>query len=428
MRNEIITQAKEYLITSMLSKLQPVVIDKVDRCSIWDVDGKEYLDCFSGISVVNAGHNHPVINKAAMDQMQKLIHACTYVYYVPSVIALAKKLAEITPNSLTKSFFGNSGAEAIECAIKLVRKFSSKHEIIALMGSFHGRTLGTLSLTGQAKRKRYDMGPYLSGIAFAAQPYCYRCPFEQEYPQCNLLCARSLQDTIDYGTCNNVAAFLAEPVMGEGGIIVPPKGYFAMINKILKTNDILFIADEVQSGFGRTGTMFAIEQYDIQPDLITMAKGIANGYPISAVIARSDIGDAFEPGDHLSTFGGNPVSAAASLANIQVIKNEGLCEQSKKNGEYLLTRLAELSERHPLIGDVRGKGLMVGVELVKNRETKIPAVKETLALRDQLLAKHILVGAGGSKGNILRIQPPLIISQEQLGHVVDELDTLLKKI
>jgi len=379
---EIIEKAEKYLITSMVSKLEPVVISEASGAIIKDVTGKEYIDCFAGISVVNAGHCQPEIIDAAISQAKKLIHACSYVYYVPPTVELAEKIAEITSPNLQKTFFGNSGAEAIECAIKLARKFTKKYELMALMCSFHGRTIGTLSVTGQSGRRKYDIGPYLSGVSFAYPPYCYRCPFEKEYPDCDLLCARTVRDVIEYCTSKGVAAFIAEPVMGEGGIIPPPPEYFKIVKEILDDYGILFIADEVQSGFGRTGKLFAIEHYDVEPDIMTLAKGIADGFPISACVTRVDIGNSFEPGDHLSTFGGNPVSAAAALANIDIMLRDNLPKKAAEKEEYIMKRLEEMKERYVIIGDVRGKGLMIGIELVKDREKKTPAKEETRRVRD----------------------------------------------
>jgi 4-aminobutyrate aminotransferase/(S)-3-amino-2-methylpropionate transaminase len=311
-KQEIFEKANRYLMTSIVSKLEPVVVSEASGAIIKDIAGKEYIDCFSGISVVNAGHSQPEILEAAINQARRLVHVCNYVYYVPQVVELAEKLAEITPSGLQKTFFSNSGAEAIECAVKLARKFTKKPELMALMCSFHGRTIAALSITGQAGRKKYDMGPYLPGVSFTFPPYCYRCPFKKTYPECDLLCARTLQDVIDYCTSKGVAGFIAEPILGEGGIIPPPLEYFKIIKEVLDAQDILFIADEVQTGFGRTGKLFAIDHYGVKPDIMCMAKGIANGFPLGACIARADIADSFEPGDHLSTFGGNPVSAAAA--------------------------------------------------------------------------------------------------------------------
>ncbi len=425
---KVMEKASKYLITSMVTKLQPVVIAEAKGAVVKDIAGKEYIDCFAGISVVNAGHSHPEIENAAIAQAKKLVHACSYVYYIPSTIKLAERLAEVTPPSLQKTFFGNSGAEAIECAIKLARKYTKKYELMALMCSFHGRTLGTLSLTGQSSRRKYDMGPYVPGVSFAYPPYCYRCPFEKEYPDCDLLCARTVRDVIDYCSSKGVAAFIAEPLMGEGGIIPPPPEYFKVVKEILDEYNILFIADEVQSGFGRTGKLFAIEHYGVEPDLMTMAKGIANGFPISACTTRADIGDSFEPGDHLSTFGGNPVSAAAALANIDVMLKEKLPEKASDKGKYIMKRLNEMKEKHKIIGDVRGKGLMIGIELVKDRRKKTPAKDETGKIRDRALEKGLLIGSGGVKGCVLRLQPPLTIEKEQIEKTLDILEDSFKEI
>ena len=424
---ETIEKANKYLITSMVKKIEPVVISEAKDAVIKDVNGKEYIDCFSGISVTNSGHSQPEILEAAFRQARKFVHVCGYVYYVPVMVELAEKLAEITPGSLQKTFFSNSGAEAIECGLKLARKFTKKYEFIALMRSFHGRSIGTLSVTGQAGRKKYDMGPYLSGVSFAYPPYCYRCAFQKEYPECDMLCARSIKDVVEYCTSKGVAAFIAEPVMGEGGIIAPPKEYFKIVKEILDSYGILFIADEVQSGFGRTGKLFAIEHYDVEPDIMCMAKGIANGFPLGATIARADIGSSFEPGDHLSTFGGNPVSAAAALANIRVMLRDELPKQAAEKGEYLMKRLNELKSRFPIMGDVRGKGLMIGIELVEDKVRKTPAKSKTERIRDLAREKGLLIGSGGSEGCVLRIQPPLVISRAQIDEALNVLEACIKE-
>jgi len=422
---EVIEKDGKYRILSF-TKIEPIVIVGGRGATVWDVEGREYIDCFAGIAVVNAGHCPPKIVQAVKSQAEKLIHCCSYVYHNPPAADLAVKLAEIT--GLQKTFFGNSGAEAIECALKLARKFTKKHELIALECSFHGRTIGTLSVTGQAERRRYDMGPYLSGVSFAPAPYCYRCSFEKEYPGCDLLCARRLEDIINYHTSNNVAAFIAEPILGEGGILVPPDEYFKVIKEILDAHDILLIVDEVQSGFGRTGKMFAMEHYGVKPDIVALGKGIAGGLPLSACVARADIGDAFEMGDHLSTFGGNPISCAAALANIEIFEEEHLPEQAAEKGEYLMEKLEEMKGDHELIGDVRGKGLMVGIELVHNRETKEPAVKETSRVREEARMRGVLIGSGGVKGCTIRFQPPLVITQEQLDRALTVVDEILSSI
>jgi 4-aminobutyrate aminotransferase/(S)-3-amino-2-methylpropionate transaminase len=424
----VIEMYEKHVITSCVSKLEPVVVSSASGATVTDVQGKQYVDCFSGISVVNTGHCNPKVVEAAKNQLDRYVHACAYVYFLEPVAELAKKLASIVPSGLQKTFFSNSGAEAIECGLKLARKFTGKHEIIALMRSFHGRTLGTLSVTGQAGRRSYSMGPYLGSIAFAPTPYCYRCPLGLKYPECGIECAKMIEDVVRYSTSGDVAGFIAEPILGEGGIIVPPEEYFKEAKKILDKHGILFIADEVQTGFARTGRQFAIEHYNVTPDIMCFAKAIANGLPLGACTARTDIADSFRPGDHLSTFGGNPVCCAAALANIEYIQEQDLAKRTDENGKYVIRRLEELQSKHKLIGDIRGKGLMIGLELVKNLESKEPAPSETGKVRELCRHKGVLVGHGGVLGNVLRIQPPLVISQSQLDNAIDAVDQSLKEV
>jgi len=414
---------KQYVNTAFVKAVEPVVITQASGATITAEDGKTYTDFFAGISVVNAGHCNPQVLAAAKAQMDKLVHCCSYVYHVPVVADLAEKLAQITPGRLQKSFFGNGGAEANEGAMRLAKQATKKQEFISLQGSFHGRSLATLSITGNCGRKRGG-GPYLSGCAYHPAPNCYRCPYAKTYPACDLHCAKELESTILYTTADNVAAFIAEPVMGEGGVIVPPLEYFREIKKVLDKHGILLMADEVQSGFGRTGKMFAIEHFGVEPDILTMAKGIADGFPLSCFIARLEIADAFRPGDHLSTFGGNPVSCAASLANIAYFEREKLCDQSLAKGKVLVAALKELQKTQKLIGDVRGLGLMVGVEFVRDAK-KTPATEEAGKLRNALRQKGFLVGLGGTFGNVMRLQPPLTITEEQIQSLVKAVDECL---
>jgi len=272
------------------------------------------------------------------------------------------------------------------------------------------------------------MGPYLGSVAFAPSPYCYRCHLGLTYPSCNLQCAKIVEDVIDYSTSGNVAAFIAEPILGEGGIITPPPEYFKEVKKILDSRGILFIDDEVQTGFGRTGKMFGIEHYGVAPNIVTMAKGIAAGMPLGACVTSEEIGNSFEPGDHLSTFGGNPVSCAAALANLEVLKEERLPREAQRKGDEIMRELKEMQEETELIGEIRGKGLMIGVELVKNRKTKIPAAEEAVKVRDLARQKGVLLGHGGVKGNVLRVQPPLVISPKEQEKALDVLRTSLKAV
>jgi 4-aminobutyrate aminotransferase / (S)-3-amino-2-methylpropionate transaminase / 5-aminovalerate transaminase len=424
--SDTIQKYKDYVMTGFVKSVVPIVIDHALGAQVWDDVGREYLDCFSGISVVNAGHNNPKVVAAAKAQMDKLIHCASYIYHTKPVADLAEKIAQIAPRGLTKTFFANSGAEAIEGAMKLARLYSGKHEFIALQASFHGRTWGTLSITGNQGRKRRG-GPYAPGIAFAPAPYAYRSLWPEDPEQCAQYCAKCLDDVIRYETSGDVAAFIAEPVLGEGGIVVPPKNYFREVKKVLDQHGILFIADEVQSGFGRTGKMFAIEHYGVDPDILVTAKGIADGFPLSAFTTRPEIAAAYKPGDHLSTFGGNPVACAASLANIEVMQEENLSAQATETGEYAMQNLRQLQKQNPIIGEVRGLGLMIGVELVRD-EKLTPANTEAEAIRDSLLRQGVLVGVGGVYGNVVRFQPPLIIAQKQVDQALAAFATALTEV
>jgi 4-aminobutyrate aminotransferase len=422
--SDTIGKYQEYVIANC-AKVQPIVVAKAQGSVITDDTGRDYIDCFAGISVVNAGHCNPEVIAAAKEQMDKLVHCCSYVYYVEPVARLAEMMARITPGRLKKTFFANSGAEAVEGALKLAKVYTGKSEFIALETSFHGRTLGTLSVTGNSARKR-RAGPFAPGVAFAPAPYAFRSRGEDggDYGES---CARSLERVLKFCTSGNVAAFIAEPVLGEGGIIVPPLNYFKEVKKILDEHDVLFIADEVQSGFGRTGAMFAIEHYGVEPDILTTAKGIADGFPLGAFTARDEIAAAFRPGDHLSTFGGNPVCCAAAVANIEFMLRENLPAKAREDGVYIMGRLSALKERFPIIGEVRGLGLMIGIELVGD-DGLTPAAEQAEAVRDACLRMGVLVGVGAAYGNVVRIQPPLVITRGQIDFALDALERALAEV
>ncbi len=419
-------QYRRFLLPVVADGVEPVVVVSAKGRTVVDEEGRSYLDCFSGISVVNAGHNHPRILEAARAQMEKLVHCGSYVYQVPVVGELAERLSGVVPGGPRKCFFTTSGAEANEGALRLARQATGRRELVALGFGFHGRTIGTLSITGNRARKRGG-GPYLPGVAFGPAPYCYRCPLGLTYPSCDVACAQALKDVVALETSGDVAAFVAEPVLGEGGIIVPPSEYFKIAARIFHDEGALFIADEVQTGFGRTGKMFGFEHYaDAAPDILTLAKGIADGFPLGAFLAGEPVSEAMKPGDHLSTFGGNPVSCAAALANLEVLREERLAENAARRGGELLSRLGRLVETSRLVGEVRGRGLMIGIELVLDRASKEPAAKEAKAARGALRERGILAGVGGVHGNVVRIQPPLSITAEECDRAATALEEVLR--
>jgi 4-aminobutyrate aminotransferase/(S)-3-amino-2-methylpropionate transaminase len=414
-----------YVNTSCVSGIEPLVVASAQGAEIRAADGRTYLDCFAGIAVVNVGHCHPRVVAAAREQLEQLIHCGSYLYYVPAVGQLAAALAQLTPGELAQTFFCNSGAEAVEGALRLAKAYSGKHEFIALQLGFHGRTNATLSVSGTMGRKARG-GPYLAGVAFAPAPYAYRCRYCRGC--CTLQCADALEDVIRSQTSGDVAAFVAEPVLGEGGIIVPHPDYFQRVRAILAHYGILFICDEVQTGFGRTGKLFGIEHFGVEPDIMTLAKGLAAGLPLGGFIAPPVIAQSFRPGEHLSTFGGNPVSCAAALANLAVLQEEGLVERAAQLGAWARTRLEEVAERCALIGEVRGLGLMIGVELVQDRQTKEPAAAQAAAVRRRCREQGVLIGVGGQAGNVLRLQPPLVITPEQLDQALAVLEDALSSL
>jgi 4-aminobutyrate aminotransferase/(S)-3-amino-2-methylpropionate transaminase len=400
----------------------PLIITEGKGAEVKDIDGKEYIDCFAGIAVVNVGHAHERLVKVATEQMKKLIHTSGRFYSVPQTF-LAEKLSEITPNGLQYSYLCNSGTEAVENAIKLAKKYALSRGktgagLIALECSFHGRLGYSLSLTGQAKYKK-GLSTYANapGVVHAPVPYPYRSNLSEE--DCGIDAALALETIIDRHTAGDVAAFIMEPILGEGGIIVPPDSYFEILKDVLKQREIPLIIDEVQTGFGRTGKMFACEYWDLQPDIMTLAKGLGGGMPIAAAITTSKIANCVEAGDFFSTYGGNPVCSAVALENIAIIQEEDLIHNSTKIGKIFMEELKEIQKTKPIIGEVRGKGLMIGIELVKDSSLKIPAIDDTNKMVEFLQKNGIIIGSGGIFGNVLRLQPPLCITEEQALKVLD---------
>lgn len=403
----------------------PIVIVEGKGAVLKDIEGNEYIDCFAGIATANAGHAPEALVKAGTEQMKKLFHVSGRFHTVPQV-ELAQKLAEITPGNLNKTFLCNSGTEAVENAVKLVKKFAFSKGLtggglISLECAFHGRLGVSFSLTANSSYKK-GFGAYSNapGVKHAPTPYAYRSKFTDD--ECGIEAANRLEEVIDRQTTGDVAAFIMEPILGEGGIIVPPDSYFVEVTKILKEREIPFIVDEVQTGFGRTGKLLASEHWKLKPDVMTTAKGMGGGIPIGACIGTDEMTSCLESGDFFSTYGGNPVTSAIALANINYIQDAGLVENSVTVGNVFLDGLEDLQKKRLLIGDIRGKGLMIGIELVKDRKSKEPAREETKKLVEQLQKAGVIIGLGGIFKNVLRLQPPLVISEEQAKTVLEKLD------
>ncbi|MBW2094262.1 MAG: acetyl ornithine aminotransferase family protein [Deltaproteobacteria bacterium] len=391
----------------------PLVAKKGSGAWVEDVDGNSFLDFTSGIAVCATGHCHPEVVKAIQRQAEKLLHMSGTDFYYTSQIELAEKLALLAPgNDGKRVYFGNSGAEAVEAALKLAR-WNTKRELnIAFFGAFHGRTMGALSLTASKAIQKKHYNPLVPGITHIPYAYCYRCPYNLEYPGCDLACVKWVEDTLFRTTIppEEVAAIFVEPIQGEGGYIVPPPEFHKELSETARKYGILYVADEVQSGMGRTGKMFAMEHFGVDPDMMTLAKGIASGLPLGALVAKSDIME-WEAGSHASTFGGNPVSCQAAMKTIELLE-QGLVDNAATQGAYLIDGLKTLQKEWECMGDVRGKGLMVAVELVKDRETKKPARDWrneiiTAAFRKGLL----LLGCGE---NSIRFCPALIVSSQEI--------------
>jgi len=403
----------------------PLVVERAAGAMVEDVDGNHFLDFNAGIAVVATGHCHPRVVEAIQKQAARLIHMSGTDFYYEEMVALAEKLAEIAPGAVPRRVsFGNSGAEAIEGAIKLARWSTGRDKIIAFFGAFHGRTMGALSLTARKGVQRAGFGPLVPGVVHAPYPYCYRCPFGKEPDTCAVECVKHIEDTLlkTIAPPQETAAIVVEVVQGEGGYIVPPKKFFDELARVAQQNGILLVCDEVQSGMGRTGKMWASQHFDLVPDILAVAKGIASGMPLGATVARADL-MTWPPGAHASTFGGNPVCCAASLATIALLE-EGIVENAARMGAHVRSRINDWPARFPSVGEVRGLGLMIGIELVRDRQTRERAPQ----LRDQIVnlafERGLLVLGAGE--NSIRLSPPLVVTRDQCDFAIDTLEECLK--
>jgi 4-aminobutyrate aminotransferase-like enzyme len=418
-KKTIIEKQKKYLFSCVSTYYdEPIVVDHAKDQYVYDSEGKEFLDFFGGILTVSVGHCNEQVTQAIDAQTHKLQHMSTLYANEPQV-ALAEKLAQITPGRLEKSFFTNSGTEANETAVLLAQLHTKCQDVITLRHAYSGRSYLALSLSAQSSWRL--MPNVVPGVHHIANAYCYRCPFGLTYPSCDLKCAKDAEEAIQTMTSQGrVAAFLAEPIQGVGGFIVPPKEYFKEIVGIIRKYGGLFISDEVQTGWGRTGgKMFGIEHWGVDPDIMTFAKGMANGVPIGATIATPEVADSMK-GNTISTFGGNPVTCTAASATIQVIEENNLVENARLMGNRLREGLNELKEKYPVIGDVRGMGLMQGMELVG--EKKLPDAESAKRVMELTKRNGLLVGKGGTYGNVLRVAPALNVSTDQIDHALKVLD------
>jgi 4-aminobutyrate aminotransferase len=419
---------RDHAITSpSYTRGYPLVIERGEGAMVIDPDGNRFLDFNAGIAVVATGHSHPAVVKAIQEQAAKFLHYSGTDFYYENMVDLAEKLASLVPGeSARRVYFGNSGTEAVEAAVKLARYHTHRDKMIAFFGSFHGRTMGSLSLTASKSVQRRGFGALLSGVHHLAYPNCYRCAYGQKVETCHVECMKAMEETLirHIAPAEEIAAVMFEPVQGEGGYIVPPQKAVDELVRICRKHGILIIADEVQSGMGRTGKMFASEHFGLEPDLITIAKGIASGMPVSAMVARAEVMD-WKPGAHASTFGGNPVAVAAAVATVELLEQE-LVANAANIGGYMKERMQTWPRRFPIVGDVRGLGLMLGFEIVKDQGSRERAPE----LRDQIELKAfdkglLILGCGP---NSIRLCPPLVIDQEQADFALTVLEEILGEL
>lgn len=419
-----VIERDERVVSPSYTRCYPLVAAKGEGAIIEDVDGNRFLDFNAGIAVVASGHCHPEVVRAIQAQAARLIHMSGTDFYYEELAALAEKLSEIAPGTGPRRVsFGNSGAEAVEGAIKLARYSTGRDKIIAFLGSFHGRTMGALSLTARKSVQRAGFGPMLPGVIHAPYPYCYRCPYGREPTSCAVECVKHIENTLltTISPAEETAAIVMEPVQGEGGYVVPPQKVFDELERVCRENGILLVFDEVQSGMGRTGKMWAADHFGVVPDIFTVAKGIASGLPLGATVAHAGLMN-WPPGAHASTFGGNPVSCVAALTTIRLLE-EGLVENAARTGEYLREGMRSWPKRFPIVGEIRGLGLMIGIELVRDQESKAKAHELRDLVVELAFQRGLLILGAGD--NTLRLCPPLIVTRDQCDFALDTLEACL---
>jgi len=426
-RAQSIIERDHQVLSPSYTRGYPLVIERGEGAVVYDVDGNRFLDFNAGIAVVSTGHSHPDVVKSVQEQAAKFLHMSGTDFYYESMVQLAEKLARLAPGGFDRRvYFGNSGTEAMEAAIKMARYSTGRDKFIAFLGAFHGRTMGSLSLTARRPVQRRGFSPFMSGVHHVPYAYCYRCAYGKTPDQCGVECAKVIEEQLlkTILPADEVAAIVVEPVQGEGGYIVPPAKFLEELERIAHRHGMLLIFDEVQSGMGRTGKMWAADHFGVAPDVFTVAKGIASGMPISATVAKAAVMN-WPPGAHASTFGGNPVSVAAALTTIELLE-QGLVDNAAKMGAYMRQRMDAWPSRFPIVGDVRGLGLMIGVELVRDQNTRERAPEERDRIVDLAFEKGLLILGAGE--NTLRLSPPLLIDQQQADFAMDTLEACFEAI
>jgi 4-aminobutyrate aminotransferase len=423
-----LAQRDEKVISQSFVRFYPLAIQSGKGCIIRDVDGNEYIDLNSGLVCLNVGHSHPKVVDAIKNQLDRFLHYSVTDFLYREVVDLAEKLVRITPGKWEKKvFFSNSGAESIEAGAKLARWHTRKQLYIAFISDFHGRTFGAMSFTASKPVQRRHFFPLIPGVTHVPYAYCYRCPFKLTYPDCHYWCVDFIDEYVlqKYIPPEEVAAFVFEPIQGEGGYVVPPPEYFPKLKKLADKYGILLMDDEVQAGMGRTGKWFAIEHWGVEPDIVCIAKSIAAGLPLGATVAKASLMD-WEGGSHASTFGGNPVACAAASAVVDAIQNEEMRENATKQGTHAIKRLEELKEKSEIVGDVRGKGLMIGIELVEDKASKKPASKKAEEVMMRSWKRGVAVITCGK--STIRIAPPLLITRELIDSALDIIEDTIKQV
>jgi len=426
---KMMKQVPEVLAPSLAEDWPELPVVKAEGVYLYTADGQRYLDFTSGIGVTNVGHCHPKVLEAARQQMDTMIHSAVGVTIHKTLLELCQELPKVLPEEMNMFFFGNSGAEAVEGALKLARYVTGRPGIIAFEGGFHGRTYGCVSVTSVKSKYRDHYEPLIPGVYFAPYPYSYRCPLGSS-PEATLeWTLYSIKKLFQHQIPpSQVAAFLVEPIQGEGGYIVPPKDFMAALRQICDEHGILLILDEVQCGFGRTGEMFGAQLFNVQPDVMAIAKGIASGFPLSATVASRKLMKKWKAGSHGTTFGGNPVSCAAALATLQIFREENLLANCRKMGTRFMHGLQNLKKNYDLIGEARGVGLMLAIELIVPGSQKEPNPQAATRLLNACLKRGLLAYMAGTYGQVVRFIPPLIVTQPQIDEALTILDAALAEV